>query len=91
MYRNFCKSRNGGNGDNARKLLSKLPEEPTNCCMSGCANCVWIEYAQKLTEFYELSNDTARAMILKKVNDPNMRAFLQLELNKNIEEKLPSD
>ena len=58
---------------------SGLPDPPTNCCMSGCANCVWIEYAEQLAQYYKDSGEAARSM-LKNIEDPNMRAFLQMEL-----------
>ncbi|KAF6214386.1 hypothetical protein GE061_009126 [Apolygus lucorum] len=58
----------------------QLPEEPTNCCMSGCANCVWIKYAEDLIKQFDGGSDLARKMILEKVEDPNMRAFLEMEL-----------
>lgn len=54
--------------------------EPTNCCMSGCANCVWIQYAEKLSTTLEKSDTDLRKVIMKKVQDPNMRAFLAMEL-----------
>nr|XP_012152624.1 PREDICTED: oxidoreductase-like domain-containing protein 1 [Megachile rotundata]XP_012152625.1 PREDICTED: oxidoreductase-like domain-containing protein 1 [Megachile rotundata]XP_012152626.1 PREDICTED: oxidoreductase-like domain-containing protein 1 [Megachile rotundata] len=54
--------------------------EPTNCCMSGCANCVWIEYAEKLSATIAKSDADVQKMILDKVQDPNMRAFLSMEL-----------
>ena len=55
-------------------------EEPTNCCMSGCANCVWIQYAEKLSETFDGSTPDIQKQILEKVTDPNMRAFLSMEL-----------
>lgn len=57
-----------------------LPEEPTNCCMSGCANCVWIEYAKELTKIYSDGGDKAKELILKRITDPSLKMFLQIEL-----------
>lgn len=28
-----------------------LPEEPDNCCMSGCVNCVWETYREEMEEW----------------------------------------
>lgn len=54
--------------------------EPTNCCMSGCANCVWIKYAERLSNAIEKSDVDLQRTIFEKVQDPNMRAFLAMEL-----------
>lgn len=62
------------------------PEEPTTCCMSGCANCVWIQYAEEMRKFYADGGEKAREMILNKVTDPNTKAFLMMEL-KNLTDK----
>jgi len=44
--------------DKARKstnvagiLVPPRPEEPDNCCMSGCVNCVWDVYREDLEEW----------------------------------------
>lgn len=59
----------------------KLPEEPTTCCMSGCANCVWIEYAEQVKSILAGSDSKqVSQMILDKIQDPNMKAFLSMEL-----------
>ena len=55
-------------------------EEPTTCCMSGCSNCVWIEYAEKLSKVMKNSQGDVQKIIMDKVQDPNMRAFLSMEL-----------
>lgn len=65
------------------ELTLTLPEEPTTCCMSGCANCVWIEYADQVSKMFK-SGEKAREVVLSKVSDPNMKAFLLMEL-KSIE------
>nr|XP_008196621.1 PREDICTED: oxidoreductase-like domain-containing protein 1 isoform X2 [Tribolium castaneum] len=57
-----------------------FPEEPTTCCMSGCANCVWLEYAEKLSQMYKDGGEEALKQINEKVTDPNMKAFLLHEL-----------
>ena len=36
-------------------LVPPRPEEPDNCCMSGCANCVWDRYGDELEEWAEQS------------------------------------
>uniref|UniRef100_A0A1B6DN76 Oxidoreductase-like domain-containing protein n=1 Tax=Clastoptera arizonana TaxID=38151 RepID=A0A1B6DN76_9HEMI len=58
---------------------NSLPDEPTTCCMSGCANCVWIQYAEELTKIFK-DGKMSQEIILKKVSDPNMQAFLMTEL-----------
>lgn len=58
----------------------KLPEEPTTCCMSGCANCVWIEYAEKVKNVLGDKDSRYIELVLEKIQDPNMKAFLSMEL-----------
>ena len=57
------------------------PDIPTTCCASGCANCVWIDYAEELKKYYQDGGDKAKLAIAKEVEDPNLRAFLMLELS----------
>jgi hypothetical protein len=50
--------------------------------MSGCANCVWIEYAKELKEFSNIgeSNHTIEEA-LKKIEDPSFRTFIKMEID----------
>lgn len=73
--------------DNNDKNKFELPEEPQNCCMSGCANCVWIDYAEKLAEIFQDGGETARQKIIEHVKDPNLRAFIMMELDDLFKEK----
>ncbi|KAI9732604.1 MAG: hypothetical protein M1834_003940 [Cirrosporium novae-zelandiae] len=40
-------------------LMPARPEEPDNCCMSGCVNCVWDTYRDEL-ELWAARNKEAR-------------------------------
>uniref|UniRef100_A0A1L8DBJ2 Oxidoreductase-like domain-containing protein n=1 Tax=Nyssomyia neivai TaxID=330878 RepID=A0A1L8DBJ2_9DIPT len=66
----------------------KLPDEPTNCCMSGCANCVWIEYSRELTRIYRDGGEKARKLIASRITDPTIRTFVEIEL-RNLGDKEP--
>jgi len=59
----------------------KLPPAPTTCCMSGCQNCVWLVYAEELKKILCSSPEESMKIILDQINDPNMKAFLKLELS----------
>ena len=63
-----------------------LPDPPTTCCMSGCANCVWIEYAKELAALYK-DGGKAAEQVMKAIEDPSLKIFMSLELR----EKLPSN
>lgn len=60
-----------------------IPPPPTNCCEKGCHNCVWIKYAESLSNLYK---DTGKATeeVLKQVTDPSLKAFLILELKNRL-------
>jgi hypothetical protein len=47
-------------------LVPPKPEEPDNCCMSGCVNCVWERYREELEEY-------AAAMKLAKQKQTELR------------------
>lgn len=48
--------------------------------MSGCANCVWIQYADEMSSKLENGSDVARDIIMNEMQDTNMRTFLEMEL-----------
>lgn len=59
--------------------------------MSNCANCVWIQYAQELEKLFEDGGETAKRVIIEKLDDPSMRAFLSLELTTAMKRKVEED
>ena len=61
------------------------PELPTTCCMSGCANCVWLDYAEDMVKYYKKRGEhVPKDKILKEIeshlSDPMVKAFVLLEL-----------
>ncbi|KAK0388093.1 hypothetical protein NLU13_4337 [Sarocladium strictum] len=43
-------------------LVPPKPEEPDNCCMSGCVNCVWDLFREEMEE-YTAKNKEAQARL----------------------------
>lgn len=58
--------------------------------MSGCANCVWVEYAEQLAKLLGDNDDRAREIVLSKITDPNLKMFLDLEL-RNLKQRRESN
>ena len=53
--------------------------------MSGCANCVWLDYAEEMVKYYEaLGKKMELSELLNtlddNVDDPMVKAFLTMEL-----------
>ena len=55
------------------------PEAPVHCCMSGCANCVWIAYAEALKDYYSDGGDSAK-LAIENIDNPSLKMFVKLEL-----------
>lgn len=79
----MCTNNNeeAGNKNKASKKDDKngLPEAPTTCCMSGCPNCVWLDYAEKLSEYFKDGGKRAMEELNEKVSDENIKAFIMHE------------
>lgn len=76
LFRRLCSSTEAG---------QPPPELPTTCCMSGCANCVWLDYAEDMVKYYQKRGDKVpKDKILQEINshlsDPMVKAFVLLEL-----------
>ena len=53
--------------------------------MSGCANCVWLDYAEEMVRYYEALGKKMELTELlntldENVDDPMVKAFLTMEL-----------
>lgn len=69
--------------DVAGIMVPPKPEEPDNCCMSGCVNCVWDQFRDELEEWAEQTTKarlklqeqrekgSATGMMAKEQNMPN--------------------
>ena len=60
---------------------------PTTCCGSGCPNCVWVEYAEKLADLYCDGGLEAERTIERDVTDPNLKAYILMEVRLNTRQK----
>jgi len=61
------------------------PPLPTTCCMSGCANCVWLDYADAMVAFYSARGEGVALQDLlitmrSNVEDPMVKTFIEMEL-----------
>ncbi|KAM3955562.1 oxidoreductase-like domain-containing protein 1 [Aphomia sociella] len=59
---------------------ASIEEPPTACCQSGCSNCVFIAWAEALTTKMDNAGPEIAEKILKLVEDPSMKAYLEMEL-----------
>uniref|UniRef100_A0A0K2URP2 Oxidoreductaselike domain containing 1 [Microtus ochrogaster] n=2 Tax=Lepeophtheirus salmonis TaxID=72036 RepID=A0A0K2URP2_LEPSM len=74
------------------KTLNSLPEAPTTCCMSGCHNCVWLDYAEDVIKHYNdlgltLSYEKILDDIDAKIDDSMMKSFIKLEIRMKLRKK----
>lgn len=75
-----CSVKNNSENICNESSLSDFPEPPSTCCMSACANCVWINYANKLNAIFRDGGENSLKIINEKIEDPNMKAFLITEV-----------
>ncbi|XP_030758625.1 oxidoreductase-like domain-containing protein 1 isoform X2 [Sitophilus oryzae] len=66
--------------ENSNEKPKEPPEEPTTCCMSGCANCVWLDYAEELCKYYRDGGEKAIKEINERISDPSIKAYLLHEI-----------
>ncbi|KAI1809305.1 oxidoreductase-like protein [Poronia punctata] len=48
-------------------LVPPRPEEPDNCCMSGCVNCVWDRYRDDMEDWVSATTRAEAALQAKRV------------------------
>ncbi|CAH0719632.1 unnamed protein product, partial [Brenthis ino] len=66
---------------------ASIDEPPTACCRSGCSNCVFIVWAEALASKMENAGPEIIDRIMKSVDDPSMRAYLEMELRLRMKNK----
>jgi len=59
------------------------PEVPTCCCMSGCANCVYIQYAIEMADYFKDDGVTA-LKVIDAIEDETLKTFLKMEIKHSL-------
>ncbi|KAJ8730357.1 hypothetical protein PYW07_017395 [Mythimna separata] len=81
-----CTTTSQASDDEKQKELERIAkdasidEPPTSCCQSGCSNCVFIVWAEAISAKMQNAGLEVSEKILKMVEDPNMKAYLEMEL-----------
>ncbi|RVE45941.1 hypothetical protein evm_009414 [Chilo suppressalis] len=81
-----CTSQSAATEEEKQKELERIAKEasiddpPTACCRTGCANCVFIVWAEALAKQMQDAGPEITDRVLKMVDDPSMKAYLEMEL-----------
>ncbi|KAI0129899.1 oxidoreductase-like protein [Xylariales sp. AK1849] len=51
-------------------LVPPRPEEPDNCCMSGCVNCVWERYRDEMEEWVTATKTAENKLQTQRAQGP---------------------
>ena len=85
LVRSTRRAASGDGGAPSPSVQPPVPTLPGPCCMSGCANCVWLDYAEEMVTYYQsLGKKMELTELLHtledNVDDPMVKAFLKMEL-----------
>ena len=75
---------------NSKVTVNKNIEPPINqCCMEGCINCVWLEYADSLIndckeKLTPIDIQSLLEKIERDVDNPNVRSYLKFEIQSKL-------
>ncbi|KAI1760018.1 oxidoreductase-like protein [Hypoxylon sp. FL1150] len=69
-------------------LVPPRPEEPDNCCMSGCVNCVWDRYRDEMEEFATASLRAKKALQAQRPEEKLPSPDIPVASREGIEEGL---
>ncbi|KAL4714505.1 hypothetical protein ACJJTC_017568 [Scirpophaga incertulas] len=84
--RTLCTLQTGASEEEKQKELERISQNasiddpPTACCRTGCANCVFIVWAETLAKQMQDAGPEITDRVLKMVEDPSMKAYLEMEL-----------
>ena len=80
--------------------VKPLPPPPPPlglCCMSGCANCVWLEHADDLVKHFtdhgrgqDFKVEDLLAQVDEQIEDDMVKAFVKMEIKMKFKAKLKS-